>query len=157
MRRYFANVRNAQGVRTPSSQVEARITASGLRFTAQRGHVYEALCDRRDHPTAEQVFIRVKETHPDISMATVYNCLEKLVRADLVRQVRLDGGATRYCPNMHEHAHFFCDRCGSVHDVAWDEGGLIEKLPLPGGFAAQRVEAIIHGTCPECLANSGRP
>lgn len=139
-----------------SSTVESRITASGLRYTTQRGHVYEALCGRRDHPTAEQVFISVKETHPDISIATVYNCLEKLVRADLVRQVRLDGGATRYCANMHQHAHFFCERCGSVHDVAWEEHTLMGALPIPQGFSAERMEAIIHGSCPECQQRDRR-
>ena len=37
--------------------------------------------EKRDHPTAEEVFIRAKRGMPEISMATVYNCLDALVRS----------------------------------------------------------------------------
>ncbi len=87
-----------------------RLSASGFRFTSQRRHVYGVLLQKRDHPTAEEVFIRAKRQMPDISQATVYNCLDALVRCGLVRQVMLDRGATRYCPNMEEHCHYYCDR-----------------------------------------------
>ena len=79
-------------------------------------------CAKRDHPTAEEVFIRAKREMPDISMATVYNCLDALVKCGLVRQVTLERGATRFCPNMREHCHFYCDQCESVFDIE-----------LPGG------------------------
>ena len=51
----------------------------GLRLTPQRRHVYEVLMDKRDHPTATEVFIRVQRRMPSISLATVYNCLETMV------------------------------------------------------------------------------
>ena len=56
-----------------------QLEKSGLRFTPQRQHVYSVLLQKRDHPTAEEVFIRAKKGMPDISMATVYNCLDALV------------------------------------------------------------------------------
>jgi Fur family peroxide stress response transcriptional regulator len=59
---------------------------------------------------------------PDISHATVYNCLDALVQCGLVRLVQLERGATRYCPNMEEHCHYYCDECGAVFDVALPEG-----------------------------------
>ena len=57
-----------------------QLSTSGFRFTPQRQHVYDVLMEERDHPTAEEVFIRAKREMPDISMATVYNCLSVLVR-----------------------------------------------------------------------------
>jgi Fur family peroxide stress response transcriptional regulator len=54
-------------------ELNERLATSGLRFTAQRQHVYDVLLQTRDHPTAEEVFIRAKQTSPDISIATVYN------------------------------------------------------------------------------------
>ena len=100
-----------------NGELNERLTTGGFRFTPQRQHVYDVLLQKRDHPTAEEVFIRAKKAMPEISMATVYNCLDALVKCGLVRQVQLDRGATRFCPNMHEHCHFFCDSCDTVFDV----------------------------------------
>src|ERR1035441_959110 len=72
-----------------------RLTTGVFRFTPQRQQVYDVLIQKRDHPTAEEVFIRAKQAMPDISMATVYNCLDALVQCGLVRQVQLERGATR--------------------------------------------------------------
>ena len=77
-----------------------RLNTSGFRFTPQRHHVYDVVMQKRDHPTAEEIFIRTKKTMPEISHATVYNCLDALVKCGLVRQVQLERGATRFCPNM---------------------------------------------------------
>ena len=127
--------------------LSARLASSGLRFTPQRDHVYSVLMQKRDHPTAEQVFIRAKNHMPEISMATVYNCLDALVKCGLVRQVTLDRGATHFCPNMTEHCHFYCDSCNGVFDI-----NLSSKtgLPLPKGFKAERFDIAIHGRCPVC-------
>jgi len=93
------------------------------------------------------VFIRAKQAMPDISMATVYNCLDALVRCGLVRQVTVQRGAARFCPNMREHCHFYCDTCASVFDIDLARG---PGVPLPGGFEAQRYDIVIHGRCPAC-------
>jgi Fe2+ or Zn2+ uptake regulation protein len=124
-----------------------RLATSGFRFTPQREHVYAVLLQKRDHPTAEEVFIRAKRGMPDISMATVYNCLDALVQCGLVRQVTLQRGAARFCPNMREHCHFYCDTCESVFDIDLAPGA---GIALPKGFQAERFDVTIHGRCPAC-------
>src|SRR4051812_7131574 len=126
-----------------------RLADRGFRFTPQRQQVYDVLLQKRDHPTAEEVFLRSKRHLPDISMATVYNCLDALVECGLVRQVSLEKGAGRFCPNMHPHCHFYCDGCESVFDVDWPRSAGIE---LPDGFQAERHDIAIHGRCPSCSA-----
>ena len=84
----------------PENALNERLAHSGLRVTPQRQKVHEVLMDKMDHPTADMVFMRAKSKMPEISMATVYNCLDALVQCGMVRQVTLDRGATRYCPNM---------------------------------------------------------
>jgi Fur family peroxide stress response transcriptional regulator len=123
------------------------LATGGFRFTHQRQKVYDVLLGKRDHPTAEEVFIRAKKTSPNISMATVYNCLTALVKCGLVKQVALERGASRFCPNMHEHCHFYCDACDSVFDIDLAETA---GIPLPKGFTAERFDIAIHGRCPNC-------
>lgn len=123
---------------------------NGFRFTPQRRHVYEILLQKRDHPTANEVYSRARHGLPDISMATVYNCLDALVQCGLVRQVNLDRAATRYCPNMEEHCHFYCDHCGGIYDVHYDPESAAGLMPIPGGYTVTHVEIAIRGICAAC-------
>jgi Fe2+ or Zn2+ uptake regulation protein len=132
-----------------------QLAATGFRFTQQRQRVYDVLLDKRDHPTAEEVFLRAKQAMPDISMATVYNCLDALVKSGVVRQVKVERGAARFCPNMREHWHFHCTECGGVFDVDLpDDVG--DNLPLPKGFKVDQFEIAAHGVCSECSAGRNK-
>ncbi len=125
-----------------------QLGATGLRLTPQRQQVYDVLLQKRDHPTAEEVFIRAKKAMPEISHATVYNCLDALVKSGLARQVTVERGAARFCPNMTEHGHFHCSVCGTIYDV-----GLPHDLPcvaVPRGFTTLRHDVTIHGVCADC-------
>jgi Fur family peroxide stress response transcriptional regulator len=127
------------------------ISQRGLRFTEQRRQVYDVLLEKRDHPTAVEVFMRVKAKMPAISLATVYNCLETLADCGLARHVGVDRGPARFCPNLQEHAHFFCDECNAVIDVPQrDESDLRTTWNLPKDLVVTRHEANFHGLCPDC-------
>jgi len=135
-------------------ELGARLATSGFRFTSQRRHVYDVLLQKRDHPTAEGVFVRARRQMTEISHATVYNCLGALVACGLVRQVKLDRGATRYCPNMEEHCHYYCDACGAVFDVAFPADA--PTMPRPKGFKIDHYEVAVHGVCSECSSKPKR-
>jgi Fur family peroxide stress response transcriptional regulator len=131
-------------------RLNERLATSGFRFTPQRQHVYDVLMQKRDHPTVEEVFIRAKQTMPDISMATVYNCLDALVQCGLIRHVNLDRAATRFCPNMKEHCHFYCDECGGIYDIDFPANGNRSGLKVPEGFKVKQFEVSIRGLCRDC-------
>jgi Fur family peroxide stress response transcriptional regulator len=133
-----------------SDALSRRLADSGLRSTPQREVVYNILLDKRDHPTADEVFARVKSELPTISLATVYNCLETLVQCDLVRTVNFERGPTRYCPNLRPHAHFHDEQTGNTHDIDLP-AELIEKVNsvLPQGYDAKSVEIIFRGKATE--------
>jgi Fur family peroxide stress response transcriptional regulator len=119
---------------------------SGLRMTRQRQEVYRVLLAQRDHPTANDVFMRVKDGLPNISLATVYNCLEALVAHNLVRQVNFEREPSRYCPNLEEHGHFHDQGTGVIHDVKFKPGiTLADVLELPRGAVIQDVEINLRG------------
>jgi len=126
------------------------IARSGIRMTPQRRYVYEALMEQQDHPTAQDVFMRVKSKVPSISLATVYNCLETLTESGLIKHVNVDRAPSRYCQNPTPHGHFFCDECGAVADIPLN-GRALEKLCIvPGGATVSQCEVTLRGTCPDC-------
>ncbi len=121
----------------------------GLRLTRQRQEVYRLLLEQRDHPTAQDVFLRVKDRLPNISLATVYNTLEALVQHGLVRQVNFDREPSRFCPNLEEHGHFHDKRSGTIHDVTFKPGAnLADLLDLPPGTLITDIEITLRGELP---------
>ncbi len=123
-----------------------RLADSGLRSTPQREVIYDVILRKRDHPTADEVYARVRADMPSISLATVYNCLETLVQCDLVRAVNFERAPTRYCPNLHPHAHFHDEQSGSIHDIQLP-AELLEKISsvLPAGYDAKSLQITFRG------------
>ncbi|MEN8773974.1 MAG: transcriptional repressor [Akkermansiaceae bacterium] len=118
----------------------------GLRMTKQRREVLAVILRDRDHPTANDVFLRSKDRMPTISLATVYNCLEALVSHNIVRQVNLDRESSRYCPNLSDHCHFQDEESGKIHDVVFKEGVKLEDiLELPNGTEVSHLEISLKG------------
>lgn len=138
------------------SEVARRMESAGLRLTAQRREVLRLLREECDHPTADELFLHARGRLPDVSLATVYNTLEALVRCGVVRQVKLDRVAIRYCPNMREHAHFYCEDCGRVFDVDIESGALASACHLPRHLEAARVDVAMRGHCRGCPWKGGR-
>lgn len=132
---------------TNTEALAQRLAGCGLRATPQREIVYQVLQERRDHPTADEIFARVKAKMPTISLATVYNCLETLVQCELVKQVHFERESTRYCSNLVEHAHFIDTATGRIFDVPLSAANLSQlKDALPPGFTMDDVELSFRGT-----------
>ena len=133
------------------------ISEKGFRFTGQRRAVYDALMGKRDHPTAVEVFMRVKGKVPSISLATVYNCLETLTGCGLVKTVNHDRESARYCPNLDEHAHFFCESCGGVSDIPLRAKRRAHDIwELPEDASISHHEISFRGLCPKCAKAAAR-
>lgn len=117
-----------------------------LRSTRQREHIFSVLMQHNDHPTADEVYARAKEAMHNISLATVYNCLETLASCGLVKQVNVDREPTRYCNNLKPHAHFHCQKTHRVYDIDIN-ASVIEELKnaLPKGYKAGKIEISFHG------------
>lgn len=119
---------------------------SGQRSTKQREHIFALLLEKRDHPTADEIYARARNTMPTISLATVYNCLDALTESRLIRQVNFEREPTRYCPNLKPHAHFYCSDSGEVIDIELTEPAIEHLMQaLPEGFSAAHIDIIYNG------------
>lgn len=91
----------------------------GIAPTAQRVVVAEYVLDTDEHPSADQVWERVRPRIPVISRATVYNTLNLFVEKGLIRSFTLTEGKQVFDPNVGKHHHFI-DETGKIHDIPWD-------------------------------------
>ena len=138
---------------TTTHVLAQKLSDSGLRSTPQREVVFNTLLNKRDHPTADEVYARVRHDMPTISLATVYNCLETLVQCNLVRAVNFERGPTRYCPNLRPHAHFHDEQTGATYDIDLP-ADVLENVNavLPQGYDASSVEIIFRGKATKSIS-----
>jgi len=130
---------------TPSGEA-ATVADPSFRWTRQRREVYDLLMGERDHPTAAELYMRAKESLPHVSLATIYNCLETLTKAGLVRQVNFERSPSRYCPNQRDHAHLYDVETGEIHDVELRPGIDLNKIfVLPRGLRITEAEISLKG------------
>lgn len=120
---------------------------SGLRLTKQRQEVYQILLEQRDHPTANEVYTRVRKKLPSISLATVYNCLEALVAHGLVNQVNFERSSSRFCPNLVDHGHFMDTQSGRIYDITIKDGvDLKDFINLPDCVCVEEAQISLKGS-----------
>lgn len=124
---------------------------SGHRVTEQRTAVYRFLLSTDSHPTAEDVFIGVREDLPAISLATVYKSLETFVGSGLALKLNYSDGSSRYDGRTDPHHHARCTVCGQVRDVPGELPlSQVARLDpsLPFQVTGYRLE--LTGVCGDC-------
>jgi Fur family peroxide stress response transcriptional regulator len=137
--------------------MHARLRAAGLKLTPQRMAIVRELCADPTHPTAQELYERLRPALPTMSFATVYNTLDALASAGLCAALSLAPGPARFDPNMEAHHHAVCDRCGLVRDVPADRARAASPPALEAapGFRVRSVERIYRGLCASCAEAPG--
>jgi Fe2+ or Zn2+ uptake regulation protein len=122
----------------------ARLREKGIQPSAQRVAVAEYVLETKDHPSADQVWERVRTRMPVLSRATVYNTLNLFVEKGLLRQLVLAEGKVVFDPKIEAHHHFIDDTSGSIHDVPWEalEVRNVERLR---GFDVAEYQVVLRG------------
>ena len=140
---------------TPDAQLAERLRERGLRVTAPRLAVLEAVADLGGHPDVDEIATRARERLGAISTQAVYDGLRALTDAGLLRRIEPGGSPARFETRVGDnHHHLVCRRCGLTRDVDCAVGAA--PCIEPGdrqGFAIDEAEVTFWGLCPGCRAN----
>ena len=125
---------------------------SQSRNTKQLELIWHAIKDDSSHPTADQIYDRVRKKLPRISLGTVYRNLQKLVTDDKL-QVFMLGRAQHFDPLVGRHQHLICESCDRVFDVKVDHQRELTPAKLPHeGFRVTSHQLAFYGVCKRCSA-----
>lgn len=120
------------------------------RTTKQLQMIWDTVKDDKSHPTADQIYERVRKKLPTISLGTVYRNLQKLV-AEKKLQVLMRGRSQHFDPLVERHQHFICENCDRVYDVVLENYKDIKPAKLPHeGFKVTSHQLSFYGTCRHC-------
>ncbi len=126
-----------------------KIKEKGLKITPQRIAVYREIASTSEHPSAEELYEKLKEKIDGISLTTVYRTLANLEEAGLVVRVPTLKDKVRYDARVEPHSHFVCLKCGKVYDLE-----LTPEIPKETvrkmGFEPVSCSLLCYGLCREC-------
>lgn len=122
-----------------------------IRLSHQRLKVLEYLTTNYNHPTADQIYNGLHNEVPTLSKTTVYNTLNSLIDAGLVKSINIEDNEVRYDINTHNHGHFKCESCKNIYDFNIDIDSFeTEQL---NGFKINDKNVFFKGTCNKCVIN----
>lgn len=125
--------------------------SSATRNTVQRQLVLQAVQALHNHPTAEQIYLHVAQTHPSVSRATVYRNLGLLADGGAIKRVSHLNAADRFDFALHPHYHAICRGCGNVFDIEVEvDADLLQQANANDGFLCESCEITFTGLCPAC-------
>lgn len=122
---------------------------TGLRVTPQRIAVLSFMDTHREHSTADEIYLSLKQEFPSLSAATVYNTLRAFMEAGIVKELRNGDHASRFDINTTPHHHFVCVRCGHMTDVELPEIP-VAKIARDHHFEVLDYHVEIKGVCSAC-------
>jgi Fur family peroxide stress response transcriptional regulator len=133
-----------------------KLKTLGLKLTPQRLAILNLLEGNTKHPSAEDIYNKLKPQFPSLSLATVYNTLEVLTRAGELQEVRIKADKRHFDPNPAPHGHFLCRICESIYDL--DAGSMEIKTPFNiKGCLVEEYTLYFYGICSKCRErNAGR-
>ena len=123
-----------------------------LKVTPQRVAIYRQLLTSTTHPTADAIYQIVKQEYPNISYDTVNRTLLTFAEIGVVDVVETYGGAKRFDPNVTNHHHLHCTKCGKIIDF---QNRAYDHLSVPDGvgkdFQVISKRVVLKGLCKDCL------
>jgi Fur family ferric uptake transcriptional regulator len=133
--------------------LSAYLSGQGLRSTTQRDKILKIFVDAGKHLSAEELYLRVKETHSGIGYATVYRTLKLLAEAGLADERRFEDGFTRYefKATGNHHDHLICTQCGTILEFENERIEVLQQnVARKNRFMVQNHKLELYGICARC-------
>lgn len=123
-----------------------------LRMTHQREIILEELHRCTTHPTADELYERIKKKLPRISLATVYRNLEILSEAGMIKKLEISGRQKRFDWDPQDHDHVYCTQCQRVDNIPTTTTPFLSvDAGEQKGYRITGCRIEFYGLCPNCL------
>lgn len=128
-------------------------TKSGVerRNTKQRAFILDEIRKMKTHPTAEELYLKLKPLSKNLSISTVYRNLEILRMMGFVKKLDSSSGQSRYDGSIFEHHHVRCVKCGKIEDImSLNLPDNLEEAKKYTTFRLIESKTEFLGLCPIC-------
>lgn len=147
---------------TMVTKIRKQLHEGGFKLTPQREATVAVLLENdKDHLSAEEIYMLVKQKSPEIGLATVYRTLEMLTELKIIDKISFNDGVSRYDMRKegakHFHHHLLCLECGGIEEVEEDLLLDVEKIVNKRfQFEVKDHRLTFHGVCRDCQKKKSR-
>ena len=133
----------------------AALKGRHCRLTPQRVELVHLIAASDGHPSASQLYTRLKDRFPTMSPATVYKTLNLLKELDQVFEIELRGDRHYDGNRPTPHPHLICTHCKKIVDGGLElDRSTIRRLEMASGYRIERPQLAFYGICPDCSSRS---
>lgn len=129
-------------------KIKDYLAENGIRPMIKRVKIMNYLVSKRNHPTADMIYLELVSEIAGLSKTTVYNTLNLFVQHGVVKALNIDSNELRYDADTTQHGHFKCKECGEIYDFSLNKE-LLQDLRLKD-FILDDYQFSIKGTCSIC-------
>ena len=125
---------------------------ANLKYSRQREAIKDYLSSVTTHPTADTVYMHIKDELQNISLGTVYRNLNLLVELGEIRKLSCGDGTDHFDYDTSPHYHYVCRQCGRVMDIPMEATKELETAAKE--FVLGTIDdhtVFFYGICDECL------
>jgi len=132
------------------------IRKAGLRATPQRIAICEYLIETDSHPTANDIYMKLKDRFPSLSLATIYNTLDVMVGMGYVNALGSIGDdKVHFDGNISPHINLACIKCHKIIDLKSElVAQLDSEIDQISGYRVLGARVLYYGTCPQCQSTN---
>ncbi len=131
-----------------SLPLKLTLNEDGKRLTKQRLEILEYLRGVTTHPTADMIYLALKQQMPTLSLATVYRNVNYLASQKMILEIKGEDGKMHFDGNNSSHIHFICEKCQKIHDIWTKKVPAFSEVDEVGELT--RIDCTIYGTCKKC-------
>ncbi|KDR94185.1 Fur family transcriptional regulator, ferric uptake regulator [Peptoclostridium litorale DSM 5388] len=137
--------------------IKEKLKAKGFKLTPQRRSIVDTVVGTTGrHLSIEEIYNLVKQSCPEIGLATVYRTVQILDDINVVSKLDLNDGCLRYELSLnneddHNHHHLICNNCGVVIEVREDLLDMLEEtIEKNYDFKIKDHDLRVFGICKNC-------
>ena len=119
----------------------------------ERECIKSFLADRKDHPTADVIYLNIREQFPHISLGTVYRNLALLSELGEIKKLTTGDGADHFDGNVSPHQHVICKKCHRILDLELNNQDYMRQASSQFSGEIESCTSYFYGTCADCLKN----
>jgi Fur family peroxide stress response transcriptional regulator len=122
-----------------------------LKATKQKDAILTAVRSMNNHPSADEIYRKLRESYPRLSLGTVYRNLNAFAEKGDIRKISTLEGGDRYDFRTDKHEHMLCENCGQVFDIEAEiDIKFKDAESAMDGHTLYGYIMILHGLCSTC-------
>jgi Fur family peroxide stress response transcriptional regulator len=129
-----------------------KLQERGSRLTSHRLALLRLIAASEGHPSAIQLYEKLRVQFPTVSLATIYKTLALLKEEGEVLEIDLHNDSHYDGNKPYPHPHLICNRCGKIIDG--DEAlffhTINQEIKEKYDFQVVQSQLLFYGVCREC-------